>query len=139
MRPFLNLFDVAYLNRNHRLLGNDVIDWLKAQFGGFQRCTHCVFIVAPPLGSVIHVMEPLQTCHPSSGEGLIDQCLPVGEYRILHQIDGGEGISHWLNFSGPGSNDAVVAKICLGYYGEPSEKRTLLDWRGVRNAAPMSP
>jgi len=64
--------------------------YLKEEFGGFQECHG---VLAPPAGTVIDIVEPLQTCH-RIGEGLDYKCIPICTLIVGKLIPG--VLSHFM-------------------------------------------
>jgi len=92
---------------------------LSAEFGQVQECGICE-MVYPPLNKWFEVIEPLETCHPTTGLNP----LPVGRYRIVQVSEG--VASHFAqleDFNG----ENIFTMIAIGYTGA-----SMIDWRGVR-------
>jgi len=113
-----------YLNAGDR----EVRQYLLEEFGGMQKFDGCVLL--PPRRVVIKIEERLQTCHPSSGNGLDhDNCIPPGIYKMGEMSAG--FTSHWCWLEGLfGGHDI---KFCAGYCETlPHSPGSTIDWRGVK-------
>jgi len=108
----------------------EVIEYLKSEFGGLQDCEFALCgVVAPPAGSVIDVLQPLQTCHESSGDRLDgQQCIPPGTYKV-GTVDPGRS-SHCLYLIPIVDGEEHPERAVMGFIGY-SDSSTV-DWRGAR-------
>ncbi len=110
----------------------EVRQYLLEEFNDMQKFDDCVLM--PPRGMVIKIEEPLQTCHPSSGDGLDqDNCIPPGIYE-MGEMSGGH-TSHWGYLKGlHGSHDV---RFCAGYCENyPQFPGSMIDWRGAKKFDP---
>ncbi len=97
---------------------------------------HACHIPAPVEGVSFRVHEPIETCHPTSGEGLEEpgNCLPAGDYTlewVEPKKPGTLSRSHWLKLRRFGTGQFV--RLCYGY-----SSRDCMDWRGITSIQPTT-
>lgn len=96
----------------------------------FRNVEDCCGVLNPPIGSIVEISEPLETCHESAGRGLdAKRCIPPGTYRLIWVE--GHYASHW-GWLDPMNGESFIW-FCGGY-----GHQITIDWRGTKKS-PISP